>query len=143
MRILLKQRNVKRTKLTYEWQPYDGDYEKSFQDIKLKDGTEVLYCYPNAGFYNELYGAHRRISEEEVTHVRLTSKKFQEELFNKYSEAIEKAKREKEASFNKMAEDLGTIGPNKDCSKGHRYISTKMHKDHKEIWKCKNCEREL
>lgn len=133
----------KTTKLTYDWQSYDGDYEKSFQDIRLKDGTEVLYCYPNAGVYTETHGEHRRISEEEVTHVRLTPKQFQEEIFNTQCEAAEKAKREKEAMFNKMSEDIRFYEPTQNCSKGHRYISTMMHKDHKEIWKCKNCEREL
>lgn len=35
--------------LTYEWQKYDGDYQKKIQDIKLKNGFIVMACYPNAG----------------------------------------------------------------------------------------------
>jgi len=38
--------------LTYEWQKYDGDYQKKIQDIKLKNGDIVPFCYPNAGKWN-------------------------------------------------------------------------------------------
>lgn len=31
-------------KLTYEWQRYDGDYQKKIQDIKLKNGDIVPFC---------------------------------------------------------------------------------------------------
>jgi hypothetical protein len=56
---------------TYEWQEYDHDYEKDFHDIRLKDGTELKECWPNAGiWYQALTG--REVSDEEVTHVRLT-----------------------------------------------------------------------
>jgi len=38
--------------LTYEWQRYNGDYQKKIQDIKLKNGTIIMACYPNAGYWN-------------------------------------------------------------------------------------------
>lgn len=38
--------------LTYQWQPYNGNYQKKIQDIKLKNGDIVTRCYPNAGFWN-------------------------------------------------------------------------------------------
>ena len=38
--------------LTYEWQKYDGDYFKKVQDIKLKNGDIVTFCYPNACLWN-------------------------------------------------------------------------------------------
>ena len=38
-------------KLTYDWQRYDGDYQKKIQDIKLKNGDVVMACYLNAGHW--------------------------------------------------------------------------------------------
>jgi hypothetical protein len=35
-----------------EWQPYISDYDKYEYDVKLKDGTIVENCYPNAGKFN-------------------------------------------------------------------------------------------
>jgi hypothetical protein len=61
---------------TKEWQEYDHDYEKDFQDIRTKDGKEYVNCWPNAGKWivlnakKDLY-----ILDSEVTHVRLTDEK--------------------------------------------------------------------
>jgi len=41
-------------KATYEWQIYDGDYEKKVQDIMLKDGTILLACWANADKWVQL-----------------------------------------------------------------------------------------
>ena len=38
-------------KLSYDWQKYDGDYQKKIQDINLKNGDIVMACYPNAGHW--------------------------------------------------------------------------------------------
>jgi hypothetical protein len=58
-------------KLTDEWQPYDGDYEKEFQAIRCKDGREFLTCWPNAGvFFCEVKTFNILIKEEDVTHVK-------------------------------------------------------------------------
>lgn len=40
-------------KLTKAWSPFDPKvgYEKEMQDIKLKDGTEISMCWPNAGIF--------------------------------------------------------------------------------------------
>jgi len=60
---------------TNEWQPYDYDYEKDFQDIRTKDGTEYVNCYPNAGTWVVLSSKNLRIKDEDVTHVKLTAEK--------------------------------------------------------------------
>lgn len=59
---------------TKEWQEYDHDYEKDFQDIRIKGGKEYKNCWPNAGKWNVLSkgGPGRQIMDDEVTHVRLT-----------------------------------------------------------------------
>lgn len=38
-------------KLTGEWVDFNGDYEKTIQDIKLQDGRTIRRCYPNAGVF--------------------------------------------------------------------------------------------
>jgi hypothetical protein len=64
--------------LTKEWSPFDGDYEKSMQDIKLKNGDVIIMCWPNAGYWsvcrkegNERYYG-KDIPVTDATHVRLT-----------------------------------------------------------------------
>jgi hypothetical protein len=59
-------------KATSEWQEYDHDYEKDFQDIRLKNGREFKNCWPNAGKWNVLSINHPQIMDNQVTHVRLT-----------------------------------------------------------------------
>lgn len=59
---------------TKEWQEYDHDYEKDFQDIRTKDGKEYINCWPNAGTWNVL-NAGIRIPDSEVTHIKLTEEK--------------------------------------------------------------------
>jgi hypothetical protein len=41
-------------KYSIEWQPYKGDYDKFEYDIKLKDGTVVTNCYPNADKFHSI-----------------------------------------------------------------------------------------
>lgn len=41
-----------------EWQPYIGDYDKFEYDIRLKDGTVVENCYPNADKFNSISDEH-------------------------------------------------------------------------------------
>lgn len=66
--------------LTYEWQKYDGDYQKKIQDIKLKNGDVVEFCYPNAGMWNcmqkEGNGKYydKFIQNSDVEYVRLNYK---------------------------------------------------------------------
>jgi hypothetical protein len=65
-------------KLTKEWQPYDGDYQKKMQDIKLKNGDVVTMCWPNAGYWNicekegneKYYG--KDIHHNDAAYVRIT-----------------------------------------------------------------------
>lgn len=60
-------------KATKEWQEYDQDYEKDFQDIRTKDGKEYINCWPNAGKWSVLSSKKPiQIKDEDVTHVRLT-----------------------------------------------------------------------
>jgi hypothetical protein len=61
----------KNTKLSLDWSDYDGDYEKSMQDIILHNGTQVNCCWPNAGYFNPLFNVDK-IPEKEVSKVRLT-----------------------------------------------------------------------
>lgn len=59
---------------TKEWQEYDHDYEKDFQDIRTKDGNEYINCWPNAGSWAVLSSKKPiRIPDADVTHVRLTN----------------------------------------------------------------------
>lgn len=63
------------SKLTKEWQEYDGDYEKAMQDIRLKNGDEVMMCWPNAGLWVTMRDgpySKKDIKNSEVTHVRKT-----------------------------------------------------------------------
>lgn len=64
------------TLLKSEWTEYNHDYEKKIQDIRLKNGDEVMKCYPNAGKWmclsaNKKY-KEKDIPDSEVTHTRLT-----------------------------------------------------------------------
>ena len=59
--------------LTKEWAEFDGDYEKLMQDIKLKDGTVIIGCWPNAGRFMCITNKNQKdVLCSEVTHVRLT-----------------------------------------------------------------------
>lgn len=67
--------------LTKEWSPFDGDYEKSMQDIKLHNGDIITMCWPNAGYWtvvrkkgNEKYYG-KDIPVKEAAFVRLTHDK--------------------------------------------------------------------
>lgn len=61
--------------LTKEWMEYDGEYCKAMQDIRLKNGDEVMKCWPNAGEWHTYKPGKyykQRIDNSEVTHVRAT-----------------------------------------------------------------------
>ena len=51
-----------------EWIPYI-DYEKADCDIKLKDGSIVYHCWPNAGKFNPLCSDRDYIPEEDVVEI--------------------------------------------------------------------------
>jgi hypothetical protein len=51
-----------------EWIPYI-EYEKGECDIKLKDGTIVYHCWPNAGKFNPLCSDMDEIMEEDVAEI--------------------------------------------------------------------------
>lgn len=61
-------------KATKEWQEYDHDYEKDFQDIRTKGGKEYIECWPNAGNWF-VCKTGEEVPDDEVTHVRLTDEK--------------------------------------------------------------------
>lgn len=46
------------------WQPYNGDYEKRFYDIKTFSGEVFEYCWPNAGKFHSRSG--HSIDEKDV-----------------------------------------------------------------------------
>jgi hypothetical protein len=53
-----------------EWIPYI-DYEKAECDVKLKDGTIIYHCWPNAGKFNPLYSSTIDfVAEEDVVEIR-------------------------------------------------------------------------
>jgi hypothetical protein len=61
------------TLLTKEWSEYNHDYEKVCQDIRCKDGTEFMECWPNAGKWIVLSGKkHIEVRDHNVTHTRLS-----------------------------------------------------------------------
>lgn len=51
-----------------EWIPYT-DYEKQECDVKLKDGTIVYHCWPNAGKFNPLCSDMDEVLEEDVAEI--------------------------------------------------------------------------
>ena len=53
-----------------EWESYQGEYEKTFYDIKLDDRTIINECYPNAGIFHSNNGD--TIDEYRITHFRLS-----------------------------------------------------------------------
>lgn len=57
-----------------EFQPYKMSYDKFEYDIKLKDGTIVENCYPNAGKFNSLSNEYdgKQFKENEVDEIRFT-----------------------------------------------------------------------
>jgi hypothetical protein len=57
-----------------EWQPYIGDYDKYEYDIRLKDGTIVENCYPNAGKFNSISDEHNQMqfAEDDVSFIRFS-----------------------------------------------------------------------
>lgn len=54
-----------------DWQPYNGDYEKRWYDIRLKGGAILKDCYPNAGFFHPL-GTNEYIGGDRVAAIRET-----------------------------------------------------------------------
>jgi len=58
------------------WQPYIGDYDKFEYDIKLKDGTIVENCYPNARMFGSISDNHdqQQFDENEVVEIRFSQK---------------------------------------------------------------------
>lgn len=59
-----------------EWEPYQGEYWKREYDIKLKDGTIVENCYPNAGKFNSISEQHdqQQFEEDQVIEIRFSDK---------------------------------------------------------------------
>lgn len=51
-----------------EWKPYTGEYEKRWYDIKLKSGSVILSCWPNAGTFHS--GDGDIIDGEAVAEIR-------------------------------------------------------------------------
>jgi hypothetical protein len=51
-----------------EWIPYT-DYEKGECDVKLKDGTIVYHCWPNAGKFNPLCSDMDEVLEEDIVEI--------------------------------------------------------------------------
>jgi len=62
------------SQLTKEWSEYSGQYEKRVQDIRLKDGRELMHCWPNAGEWDYMRANNMKsIPNSEVTHTRLNA----------------------------------------------------------------------
>lgn len=60
-----------------EYQPH-REREKELYDIRLRDGTELMRCYPNGNAWNaNMYGeapGHDCVADYRVTHIRLSEK---------------------------------------------------------------------
>lgn len=90
------------------WQPYIGDHDKFEYDIKLKDGTTVENCYPNAGKFNSISDKHntQSFNEADVEEIRF-SQRPRFHLNHKYSSAepdpeyLEREKKKVTAESNK------------------------------------------
>lgn len=52
-----------------EWIPFTGEYEKQFYDIRLKDGRELVHCWPNAGDFHAFNGVY--VKGGYVTHFKV------------------------------------------------------------------------
>ena len=54
------------------WIPYQPvrARDKEWYDIRLRDGTELICCWPNGIHWNA--PGHRPIADYRVTHIRLT-----------------------------------------------------------------------
>jgi hypothetical protein len=52
------------------WIEFDGDYEKEFYDVRLKDGRVWRDCWPNAGEFANIHGDGAAVPVSYVTHVR-------------------------------------------------------------------------
>ena len=50
------------------WIPY-VEYEKQECDVKLKDGTIIYHCWPNAGKFNPLCSDIEPVPEEDVVEI--------------------------------------------------------------------------
>lgn len=68
--------------LTKEWTKFDGNYEKSVQDIKLFNGDIITMVWPNAGVWvllkkegNEKYHGKEDLKVRQAEFVRLTHNK--------------------------------------------------------------------
>lgn len=48
------------------WKLFDANYEKEFYDVRLKDGTIVTHCWPNAGRMNDIHDTGRSWGYGEV-----------------------------------------------------------------------------
>jgi hypothetical protein len=59
-----------------EWQPYIGDYDKYEYDIRLKNGTIVENCYPNAGNFHSISDEHKDMEfpEADIVEIRFSEK---------------------------------------------------------------------
>lgn len=57
------------------WQPYKMDYDKFEYDIKLKNGTIIKSCYPNAGKFNSMSNEHNgeSFNEDLVDEIRFSN----------------------------------------------------------------------
>lgn len=46
------------------WQPFRGEYEKTFYQIRFPDGEVRKHCFPNAGYMHALDGSGLMWSEK-------------------------------------------------------------------------------
>jgi len=53
------------------WIPYDGEREKEFYDIKLKNGEVIECCWPNSYYWNTVLISPSKVyKDEEVEAIR-------------------------------------------------------------------------
>lgn len=61
------------------WLPYNGNYVKKVYDIKLKDGSVIEGCWPNAGSFMKL-NSSKQYAGDKVEFVRASKKNYEEGL---------------------------------------------------------------
>lgn len=73
-----------------QWFDYTGDYEKVFYDIKLKDGTIIEGCWPNAGNFHDKVG--NNYFGETVTQLRWAPNHWKPQATSTYPRMVIKKK---------------------------------------------------
>lgn len=62
------------------WQKFNGNIQKKFCNIKLKNGDIIMNCWPNGGEFNEVQDKYRTIKIDNVEEIEYISNDMSLEL---------------------------------------------------------------